>query len=267
MLRRPRSRPSGSGRHIRGEARQYSPYVAPPRNPTVRPSSACASGDVTRRDHDAGALVADGMASPTLAARERMTGSAIGAVTVGSSADPPATAWETSAIASNSPRSEGLTGAASTRTNTSRGPGRGVSTVPDRQPQLALRCDQAPELAHGGGISRMAVPFARGGFVGSLFRHSCVPPETGDHPLVTNHRPNTRSPHTGDDGMPVRATHFQSSFTKRGRLVQQTGDRLLPFCSGVPGADLLTDPRGDLRATREAQFDQDVLHVCFDGPG
>ncbi len=37
--------PSGSGRHIRGEAKQYSPYVAPPMNPTVRPSSASASGD------------------------------------------------------------------------------------------------------------------------------------------------------------------------------------------------------------------------------
>jgi hypothetical protein len=32
------------------------------------------------------------MASPTLAAKERMTASAIGAVTVGSSTDPPATA-------------------------------------------------------------------------------------------------------------------------------------------------------------------------------
>ncbi len=58
-----------------------------------------------------------------------MTGSGIGAVTVGSSIEPVATAWETSAIASNSPRSEGLTGAASTRTSTSRSPGRGVSTV------------------------------------------------------------------------------------------------------------------------------------------
>jgi hypothetical protein len=124
------SAPSGSGRHIRGEARQYSPYVAPPRNPTVRPSSAPASAEAPAATTTPAPSLPTAMASPTLAANEPMTGSAIGAATVGSSTDPPATASETSAIASNSPKSEGLTGAASTRTNTSRCPGRGVSTVP-----------------------------------------------------------------------------------------------------------------------------------------
>ena len=84
--------PSGSGRHIRGAARQYSPYVAPPRNPTVRPSSASASGDAPAATTTPAPSLPTVMASPTLAARKRMTGSAIGAVTVGSSTDPPATA-------------------------------------------------------------------------------------------------------------------------------------------------------------------------------
>ena len=70
-----------------------------------------------------------GMAWPTLAASGLMAVSGIGAVTIGSSVEPPLTAAETSAIASNVNRSEGLIGAASTRTSTSSSPGRGVSTL------------------------------------------------------------------------------------------------------------------------------------------
>jgi hypothetical protein len=84
--------PSGNGRHIPGAARQYSPYVAPPTNPTVRPSSASASGDVPAATTTPAPSLPTVIVLPTRAARERMTASAIGAVTVGSSTDPPATA-------------------------------------------------------------------------------------------------------------------------------------------------------------------------------
>lgn len=122
------SAPSGSGRHIRAGATQYSAYAAPPRKPTARPSRACASGDSPAATTTPDPSLPTGMASPTLATRDPMTASVIGAVTTGSSFVPPAIARETSALASISARSEGLIGAASTRTSTSRSAGRGVST-------------------------------------------------------------------------------------------------------------------------------------------
>ena len=152
------SAPSGSGRHIRGEARQYSPYAAPPRKPTVRPSSACASGDApaaTTRPLPSLPAVIDW---PTLAASTRMTGSAMAAVTVGSSADPLATASETSAIASSSARSDGLIGAASTRTSTSRSPGLGVSTVSSESRSSPSVVTTLRSWRMVAGISGMVVP-------------------------------------------------------------------------------------------------------------
>ena len=141
-----------------GEARQYSPYVAPPRNPTVRPSSASASADSPAATTTPAPSLPTAIAWPTRAARAGITGSGIGAVTVGSSSEPPATACERSAIASNNARSEDLTGAASTRTSTSRGPGRGVATVgidSCRRPSCVTRLCSRRIVP---GISDMSVP-------------------------------------------------------------------------------------------------------------
>jgi len=69
-----------------------------------------------------------GSDSPTLAAAARIAPGLSGAVTTGRSAVPPAVAWVTSAPAKSSPRSEGLMGAASTRTTTWCGAGVGTAT-------------------------------------------------------------------------------------------------------------------------------------------
>src|SRR6185295_4934130 len=96
---------------------------------TVFPSSACASCDEPAATTTPAPSLPTGIDWPLRDARPRNVCGGIGAVTTGLSSSPVDVAVSASAVASSSPRSDGLIGAASMRTSTSFGCGWGVSIV------------------------------------------------------------------------------------------------------------------------------------------
>lgn len=121
--------PSGSTRHAAALTTRYCAYIAPPAIPTILPSRACAAADEPAATTVPAPSLPTGSDFPTRAARPASAPSRSGAVTTGRSGVPATVAADMSAAAGISrPRSDGLIGAASTRTTTSSGPGAGTST-------------------------------------------------------------------------------------------------------------------------------------------
>ena len=112
----------------RGGHARYCAYIAPPATATVLPSSAWRRQTSRRRPRCRRPRCPPASACRR-ALRARMAAAGSGTVTTGPVGRAAATAAVTSAPASSRPRSEGLIGAASTRTSTSSGPGAGTSTV------------------------------------------------------------------------------------------------------------------------------------------
>src|ERR1700722_18890504 len=111
--------PSGKTRHAAASTARYCAYMPPPAIPTVLPSRAWAAGD------DPAATTVPAPSLPTgsgLSTRAESPSSAPAlndAVTTGCSGVPATVAVVMSAPAVSRPRSDGLIGEASTRTNTS----------------------------------------------------------------------------------------------------------------------------------------------------
>ena len=121
--------PGGKTRHDDPLATRNCAYIDPPATATVRPRSACASGEGPAATTVPAPSLPAGSDLPTRPERTRSAPSGSGAVTTGRSDVPSTDAVSKSAPASNRPKSDGLIGAASTRTRISpelRG-GRGTS--------------------------------------------------------------------------------------------------------------------------------------------
>ena len=121
--------PAGSSRHCETSTQRYCEYIAPAATPTVLPSSAWAAGDDPATTTTPPPSLPTGIDSPTRPAIARITLGVIGAVTVEDCPEPSNDAAAMSAPPNSSPRSDGLIGAASTRTSTSFSAGAGTSTV------------------------------------------------------------------------------------------------------------------------------------------
>src|ERR1700735_260790 len=100
--------------------------MLPPETATIRPARRCAVGDEPVATTVPAPSLPTGSDSPSRAASAWSMGPGTAARTTGCSGVPPSVAVLRSAPASSSPRSDGLTGAASTRTRTSSGPGSGT---------------------------------------------------------------------------------------------------------------------------------------------
>src|SRR3984893_13709424 len=120
--------PSGKTRHAEASTARYCVYIAPPAIPTVLPTSAWAAED------DPAATTVPAPSLPTgsgLSTRiERPSSAPAGnvAVTIGRCGVPATVAVDMSAPATRTPKSDGLIGEASTRTNTSLAAGDGTGT-------------------------------------------------------------------------------------------------------------------------------------------
>src|SRR5437764_637494 len=120
--------PSGSTRHAEASTARYCEYIAPPAIATFLPTRAWAAAD------DPAATTVPAPSLPTgsdLSSRADSAPSVeslTGAVTTGRSGVPVTVAVIMSALATSRPRSDGLIGDASTRTNTSSAPGAGTGT-------------------------------------------------------------------------------------------------------------------------------------------
>ncbi len=119
--------PSGSGRHAAAPVTRYWAYMAPPATATTLPRSARAAGESPQATTVPAPSLPAGRDRPIRAAAARAAAAGSGTVTTGRSVVPPTAARVRSAPANSSPRSDGLMGAASTRTTTSSGPGAGTS--------------------------------------------------------------------------------------------------------------------------------------------
>src|ERR1700704_6709279 len=121
--------PGGSTRQSVTFIRRNCAYMAPPIIATVLPSSALAASDEPALITTPAPSLPTGIDSSSRPAIAFIIASGTFAVTTGESLVPDAFAVDMSAAPTNSPRSDGLIGEASTRTTTSSGPGSGVGTL------------------------------------------------------------------------------------------------------------------------------------------
>src|SRR3954454_2983513 len=120
--------PAGNGRHSFTFRQRYCAYIAPPIMATVLPISALAASDDPVLMTTPAPSLPTGMDSSSRPAIARIAPSGTFAVMTGASLPPDAFAVPMSAAPIRSPRSDGLIGAASTRTTTSSAAGSGVGT-------------------------------------------------------------------------------------------------------------------------------------------
>ena len=118
---------SGSRRHWSAAITRYCAYIAPPITATVLPSRACAAGELPASTTTPAPSLPTGIDSPRRPAIAFMPASGTRAVTTGRAGVPDTAAVVMSAAPKSRPRSDGLIGAASSRTTTSSVPG--VATV------------------------------------------------------------------------------------------------------------------------------------------
>lgn len=119
--------PAASARHWSALTQRYCEYIPPPAAATILPFSACAAGDAPAAMTSPAPSFPTGSDCPTRPAIARIAFSGIAADTTGSLGVPPCNVVR-SAAPKSMPRSDGLMGAASTRSTTSSGAGSGVST-------------------------------------------------------------------------------------------------------------------------------------------
>src|SRR5271156_1256391 len=128
--------PSGKTRQVEASTTRYWVYIAPPAIPTLLPKRACAADD------DPAATTVPAPSLPTgsdLSTRAESPPTAPApndAVTMGRSGVPATVAVVMSAPAIRTPRSDGLIGEASTRTNTSLAAGGGTRAPAPGRPRV-----------------------------------------------------------------------------------------------------------------------------------
>ena len=150
--------PSGSSRHSDTSTLRNWEYICPPAAETVFPRSACAAGEDPAAITVPAPSFPTAIDSPSLPESERRKLGSIGALATGKPSRSVTCVLETSAPARSSPRSEGLTGAASTRMTTSFsfGTGIGISTNVSSSVPLSETVDRScnPEV----GVDDMIPP-------------------------------------------------------------------------------------------------------------
>src|SRR6202051_1383767 len=120
--------PSGRTRQVEASTTRYWVYIAPPAIPTLLPKRACAADDDPAATTAPAPSLRAGSGLSTRAERPAKARSPNNAVTMGRSGVPATVAVVMSAPAIRTPRSDGLIGEASTRTNTSLAAGVGTAT-------------------------------------------------------------------------------------------------------------------------------------------
>ena len=131
--------PAGSSRHWSAGMARYCWYIAPPSNATVLPSSACAALDAPAWTTTPAPSLPTGIDSSSRPAIAFIAPSGTRAVSTGSAAVPDWMAVLMSAAPNSKPRSDGLSGAPSIRTNTSSGPNCGSGTLTRESSSSPLR--------------------------------------------------------------------------------------------------------------------------------
>src|ERR1700758_3663769 len=120
--------PSGRTRHAEASTARYCEYMAPPAIATILPTRAWAAEDDPAATTVPAPSLPTGSDLSSRADSAPRVAFATGAVTTGRSGVPATFAVVMSALAMRRPKSDGLIGEASTRTNTSLAPGFGTGT-------------------------------------------------------------------------------------------------------------------------------------------
>jgi len=120
--------PDGNTRHAAASTTRYCVYIPPPAIPTVFPNRACAADDWPAATTVPAPSLPTGSGLSIRAESPARAPAPNDAVTTGRSGAPSTVAVVISAPGMRTPKSDGLIGAASTRTNTSLGPGVGTGT-------------------------------------------------------------------------------------------------------------------------------------------
>src|SRR5271154_2098704 len=120
--------PSGKTRHAAASTTRYCAYIAPPAIPTSFPRRACAADDDPAATTVPAPSLPTGSGLSTRAESPASARSPNDAVTTGRSGVPATVAVVMSAPGMSTPKSDGLIGEASTRTNTSLAAGVGTGT-------------------------------------------------------------------------------------------------------------------------------------------
>ena len=151
--------PSGNTRQADASTARYCEYIAPPTIATVFPTSAWAASDEPAATTVPAPSLPTGSDWSSRAASPFNEDCPMGAVTTGRSGVPATVASDMSAVATRRPRSEGLIGAASTRTNTSLCPGIGTATSCSESSRLPAEVtSERSSSAVSGKAAAMAVP-------------------------------------------------------------------------------------------------------------
>ena len=138
--------PSGKTRHADASTARYCVYIAPPAIPTVFPSRACAADDDPAATTVPAPSLPTGSGLSTRAESPARAPAPNDAVTTGRSGVPATVAVVMSAPAMRTPKSDGLIGEASTRTNTSLAAGRWNRDVVQGELQRAVRCHRRTQF-------------------------------------------------------------------------------------------------------------------------
>ena len=120
--------PGGKGRHCAAFTQRYCEYISPASTATVWPRSCRAGSEAPAVTTRPAPSLPTGSDWSNRVAIDFISPAGMLAVTIGRSAVPAWRAVLMSAAPNNNPRSDGLIGAASTRTTTSSGPGCGTGT-------------------------------------------------------------------------------------------------------------------------------------------
>src|ERR1700704_4222975 len=135
--------PDGKRSHAAASTTRYCEYIAPPAIPTVFPSSACAADDWPAATTVPAPSLPTGSGFSIRAERPASAPAPNDAVTTGRSGVPATVAVVMSAPAIRTPKSDGLIGEASTRTNTSLVAGVGTGTLCNER--SSVPCDVTVE--------------------------------------------------------------------------------------------------------------------------
>src|SRR5271169_5374861 len=166
--------PSGKTRQVEASTTRYWVYIAPPAIPTLLPKRACAADDDPAATTVPAPSLPTGSDLSTRAESARSVSFVSDAVITGRSGVPATCAVVMSAPARRSPKSDGLMGEASTRTNTWLTEGTGVGT--SCSDSSSMPCDVTNERSSSALTGKSAVigSFAVGAEIGKVVAHPCL---------------------------------------------------------------------------------------------
>src|SRR5271156_2599086 len=166
--------PSGRTRHAAASTARYCAYIEPPAIATVFPRSAWAVEDDPAATPLPAPSLPTGSDLSTRAESARSVSFVSDAVITGRSGVPATCAVVMSAPARRSPKSDGLMGEASTRTNTWLAEGTGVGT--SCSDSSSMPCDVTNERSSSALSGKSAVigSFAVGAEIGKVVAHPCL---------------------------------------------------------------------------------------------